>query len=81
MNDTVVVRGFDRFGDLLGQWNGILDRDRTLAQSRRQGLTLDEPEDQILTSVRFCQPVDRAKACMTEEPRALASRWKRVSRS
>ena len=46
MDDTPLMRRFEGFGDLLGDVEGLVERDRALRDPVRQRRAFDELEDQ-----------------------------------
>ncbi len=59
MDDALLVGRLQRFGDLPRDGDRLLDRQRTLLQSLRQGRPLDELHDQRLRAIRFLEAEDR----------------------
>ena len=58
MNDALLVRRFQGFGDLFGDWQGFVERDRSLLDAVRQRRPFDEFEDQRPDALSLLQPVD-----------------------
>ena len=58
MDDPLLMRRFEGFGDLLRDRQGFVDGDRSVRDAIRQGRPLDEFEHQRLGALRFFQPVD-----------------------
>ena len=59
MDDALLVRGFQRFGDLQRDAQRLLDRQRPTLQPLGQRLPLDQLHDQEVLAVRFLHPVKR----------------------
>ena len=66
MDDPLLVGRFEGFGDLLGDGQGFVDRDRPLRDAVRQRRPLDEFKDQRLDAVRLLQPVDAPDVGMVQ---------------
>ena len=58
MDDPLLVRRFEGFGDLLGDGESFVDGDRPFRDAIRQGRPLDEFEHQRLRALGLFQPVD-----------------------
>ena len=58
MDDALLVRRFERFGDLPGDRQRFVDRDRSVRNAIGEGRSLDELHDERLHAVRVFEPVD-----------------------
>ena len=61
MNDPLLVRRFERLGDLLRDGQRLVDRDRPARNALRQVLALDEFHHQRTDTVGFFETVDAAR--------------------
>ena len=71
MDDTLLVRGFERVGDLAGDRERFLARNRPQHQTVRQRWALDQFEHQRWSSLRVFQPVDGADVRMIQRGEKL----------
>ena len=74
MDDAVLVRGFERFGDLSRDRQRLVDRDGAARDPLREILTLDELENQRGDAIRFFQAVDVGDVRDDSATRGLALR-------
>ena len=58
MNDALLVRGFERLGDLLGDRQRLVDRDRAVRDALRQIVALDEFHHEGVDAPGFFEAVD-----------------------
>ncbi len=58
MNDTVLVSRFQRLRNLLRNWQGLVQCDRTLGDAVRERRALDELHDQCTDAARVLESVD-----------------------
>ena len=58
MDRPGLVGGLQRLGDLLGDGESLVDRDRPLLDAISQRRSLDQFEDQRPDTLGFLQPVD-----------------------
>jgi hypothetical protein len=58
MDDALLVRRFQRFRDLPGDWQRLVDRDQPLGNAVGEGGALDELHHQRLPARRVFEPVD-----------------------
>ena len=58
MHDPALVRGAQRLGDLPGDRERLLDRQRTVRDSRGQGLALDQLEHERVRALALFEAVD-----------------------
>ena len=70
MNDPLLVRRFEGFGDLPGDGERFVDRDRPLRDAVRQRRPLDQFEDQRPDALSLFQPVDAPDVGMVSATRA-----------
>ena len=66
VDDAVLVGGFDRFDDLSRDWQGIVERKRTLCDTVGEGRALDQLEHQRVNVPTFFESVDRSDVRMVE---------------
>ena len=66
MNDPLLMCRFQGFGDLFGDGQRLLNRDRPLLDALCQRRAFDELEDQRLLAFGFFQPVDVADVGMVQ---------------
>ena len=66
MNDPLLVRGFERLGDLLGDWQRLVERNRAARNALRQILALDEFHDERRDVGGLLETVDRRDVRMVE---------------
>jgi len=66
MDDALLVSGFERFGDLPGDPDRLVDLNWSPCDALIEALAFDEFQNEELRSVRFLQPVDRRNARMIE---------------
>jgi len=59
VDDALVVRGFQRFGNLESDLEGLIDRCRAGVDALGQGLALGHLHDQELASFEILETVDR----------------------
>jgi hypothetical protein len=59
VDDALVVRLLEGFGDLLRDLEGLVDRDRPAGEALLEVLALDELEGEEGLAVRFLETVDR----------------------
>ena len=59
MNDPLLVRRFERLGDLPGDGQDFLDGQRPVRDSFRERRSLDQLHDEGVHAVRLFEPVDR----------------------
>jgi hypothetical protein len=66
MDDALLVRGFERFCDLLGNRQHLVDRNCTSRNAIGQRFALDELHDERALTVRFLDAVDACNIGMAE---------------
>ncbi len=66
MDDVLFVRGFHSLGDLNEQRDGLIDGDRSLRYTLRQGLTFDQLHDDELLPVVLLQSIERGDVRVIE---------------
>ena len=66
MNDPLLVRRFEDFGDLLGDGQCFVDRDGAARNPLRQIVALDELEDECRDPVALFESVDRRDIGMVD---------------
>jgi hypothetical protein len=66
MNDPLLVRGFERVGDLTRDGQCLIERNRAARDALRQVLAFDEFHDQRTDAIRFFQSVDMRDVRMIE---------------
>ena len=66
MNDALLVRGFESLGDLHGNRQSFIERDRAARHALRQVLALDEFHHQRVLAGRFIDRVDRGDVGVIE---------------
>ena len=66
VDDAFLVRGFECFGDLSGDGERFINRQRPLADAIREGLAIDQFEDEEVSPVRLVDAVDRADVRMVQ---------------
>ena len=66
MDHSGLVRGLKRLSDLLGDGQRLVDGDRALGDSVRQGRAFDQFEDERLDAVRLFQAMDAAYVGMVQ---------------
>ena len=71
MDDALLVRGFERFGDLSRDRQRFVERQRTLRDAVRERRALDELEHQRVRARIFLESVDRADVRMIERREQL----------
>ena len=59
MDDSLLVRGFERVGDLLRDRQRLIDRDRAARNPLRQVVALDQLHDEGRDARALLEPVDR----------------------
>ena len=70
VDDALLMRGFEGFGDLQGQFQRFLDRDRTGFYPIRQRFAFDQFKDKEVCSAGFFQPVNGGNVRDDSEKRA-----------
>ncbi len=60
MDDALLVRRFERFGNLPRDRNGLVDRDRAARDALRQILAFDQLHDDYRATVRVLEAENRA---------------------
>ena len=82
MDDALLVRGFERFGDLLRDRQRLVERDRALRDAVGERRPFDQLHHQRRRAVGSFQAVDGRDVADGSARRGLrASRWNRASRS
>ena len=76
MDDSLLVRDLEGFGDLLGDGERFIDRNAPPRNSLVEALPVDEFQHQELTGVCFVQTVDRANVWMVERGQRLGFPFK-----
>ena len=66
MNDALLVRGFQRLGNLAGDRHRFVERDRPLSDAIRKRRSLDQLQHECLDAVGVLQPVDRRDVGMIQ---------------
>ena len=66
MDDAPLVRGFQRARDLPGVSDRLVERHRSLRESFRQRLAVDEFEHECADAIRFNEAVNRRDVRMIE---------------
>ena len=66
MNDPLLMRGFERLGNLFRDGQRLVDRDRPARNALRQVLALDEFHHEGLHAVGVLEPVDRGDVRMIQ---------------
>jgi hypothetical protein len=65
MNNPLLVRGVEGVRDLLGDWECLVERDRSLCNTVRKRLSLDELHDESRCAVALLQTVNGRDVLMT----------------
>ena len=60
MDDPLLVRGFQCLGDLLGDGQGFINRNRSLREAIREGRSLDQLHHQSAVAVALFETVNVA---------------------
>ena len=81
MDDPLLVRRFQRLGDLSRDRQGFIDRDRALRDAVGERRPFDQLQHERLHAVGVLQSVDRRDVRVIQRRENLASRWKRASLS
>ena len=71
MDDSLLMGRFEGFGDLLGNRQCLVERDRPLRDAVRQGWPLDQLQDQRPDAIRLLQAVDGADVRMVQRGQHL----------
>ena len=58
MDDVLVVRGFERLGNLSSQFKSLFNRQRTSRQPVRERLAINQLHDEELLAALLVEPVD-----------------------
>ena len=66
MDDPLLVRRLERAGDVPGERQGLLERDRSRRETVLERRPLDELEDERVNAVRLLEPEDRADRGVVE---------------
>ena len=66
MNDPLFVRGFEGFGDLLGDGQRLIDGNRAARDALGQILALDEFHHEGVHARRFLDGIDRGDVRMIQ---------------
>ena len=66
VNDAVLVRRFERFGDLMRDVQRLTDRDRPLGDPLGERVAVDELEDERGRAIHDFEPVDGADVGMIQ---------------
>ena len=78
VDDALLVRGLERFRDLLRDRQGLVNRNRALGDALRERRPLDQLHDQRATPFDSSRPWIAAMLGWLSEARTCASRWKRA---
>ena len=62
MNDASLVRRLEGLGDLGGDFQSLIERNRPACDARRERLPRNELEDEIVGVVRLLEAVDRGSS-------------------
>ena len=82
MDDALLVRRFERLGDLLRDRQRFVERDRAARDALREIVALDQfHHERAVMPSAFFEAVDGAMFGWFSEASDFASRWKRASRS
>jgi hypothetical protein len=76
MDDPLLVRRFERVGNLPGDRQGLIDRDRAPCNALREILTLDEFHHEGVHACRFLESVDRRDVGMIQRGESLRLSFK-----
>ena len=71
MDDALLMRGFECLGDLFGDRQGFIERDRPLFDPIRQCRSFDEFKDQGPNTISFLKAVDLRDVGMVERSQNL----------
>ena len=71
MDDPLLVRGFERLGDLLRDRQRLVERDRAARDALRQILALDEFHHERVHAAGLLEPVDRGDVGMIQRRERL----------
>ena len=71
VNDRLLVRRLQRFGDLQRNPEGFFNADRSLLDPFRQGLAIDELEHERGTAARFLNAVNRSNVLVIQRSQQL----------
>ncbi len=71
MDDPLLVRGFERLGDLLRDGQRFIERDRAARDALRQIVALDEFHHERGDACAFLEAVDRGDVRMIERRERL----------
>ncbi len=66
MNDSVLVRLLQRLHDLRGNFESLVDRNRSACDALRKRLSGNELENEVVNVARLLQAVDRGNVRMIE---------------
>jgi hypothetical protein len=71
VDDALIVRRFERFGDLFGNREGFINRNRAFRNAIRQGGPLDQLEDERQNASVLLYSVDMTDIGMTQRGQHL----------
>ena len=71
MDDALLVRRFERVGDLLRDWQRFVERDRAARDPLRQILALDQFHHEGVQAGRFLDRIDRRDVRMIQRRERL----------
>ncbi len=71
MDDALLVRGFERFGNLLGNRKCFIERNGTACDALREIVTLDEFHDERVNATGPLEPVDGGDVGMIQRREGL----------
>ena len=66
MDDRLLVRGVEAFGDLDEKRDGLVDRDRSTGDSIRQRLAFDQLHRQEPLAIGLLEPIERGDVCVIQ---------------
>ena len=81
MDDALLVRRFERLGDLPGDGQRFVDRDRPARDALATGPLPRPAPSRARDATAFFEPVDAAMFGWFSDASTSASRWKRARRS
>src|SRR5215472_11983900 len=71
MDDSVLVRGFDRLGDLLRDWERLVERDRAFRDSICKRWAFDKLQHERMRAAGILEAVDRGDMRVIERSEHL----------
>ena len=66
VDDRLLVRRFEAFGDLDEKQDGLVDRDRSAGDSIRQRLAFDQLHRQEPLAIGLLEPIERGDICVIQ---------------